>query len=103
MKVRIIPEDYPYDYYILKPIFTAMFAYLAKPNVQIDVHRPQVSGWDAVKKIDHFQEIIDKFPMVHLFLLCVDRDGHEQRRAILDELRGEDLANLLRPPRIPLG
>jgi hypothetical protein len=101
MKVRIIPEDFPNDSLILKPIFKAMFAYLAKPNVQIDVHRPRVSGWDAVKKIDHIQEIIDQFRMVDLFLLCVDRDGNGQRRAILDKLEAKT-RDLLRPPRLLL-
>jgi hypothetical protein len=101
MKVRIIPEDFPHDSLILKPIFKAMFAYLAKPNVQIDVHSPRVSGWDAVKKIDHIQEIIDQFPMVELFLLCVDRDGNGQRRAILDKLEAKT-RDLLHPPRLLL-
>jgi hypothetical protein len=101
MKVRIVPEDYPNDCLILKPIVKAMFAYLDKPRAQIDVHSPRVRGWDAVKKIDLIQEIIDKFPTVHLFLVCVDRDGHDQRRAILDDLESK-ARRLLRPPRVLL-
>jgi hypothetical protein len=27
------------------------------------------------------------FPHAHLFVLCVDRDGHEERRQILDSLQ----------------
>jgi hypothetical protein len=101
MRVRIIPEDFPNDHLILKPIFAAMFAYLAKPNVRIDVHPPRVRGWEAVKKVEHIQEIIDTYPTVHLFLLCVDRDGHTQRRMILDDLEAKS-RKLLRPPRLLL-
>ena len=99
MRVRIIPEDYPNDRFILKPIVTAMFAHLEKPSVQIDVHSPRVSGWDAVKSIDQIREIIAKFPTVHLFLRCVDRDGHRERRRILDDLESR-VRKVLPPPRL---
>src|SRR5207253_9063597 len=86
MRVHIIPEDYPNDHLILRPIFGAMFAYLDKPYVRIDIHSPEVKGWEAVKNLGHIREIIAEFPITHLFLLCVDRDGDSHRRKALDDL-----------------
>jgi hypothetical protein len=64
MKVRIIPEDYPNDHRILRPIFGAMFADLGKPHAKIDVHSPEIKGLEAVKNLDHIREIIADFPQV---------------------------------------
>jgi hypothetical protein len=98
MNVRIIPEDDENDHFILKPIFEAMFKHLGKPQSDVRIHRPKVRGWEAVKKWEHIEETISKFSTVHLFVLCVDRDGHEQRRGILDRL--ETKANqVLEPTR----
>jgi hypothetical protein len=96
MNVRIIPEDDENDHFILKPLFEAMFKHLGKPHAQVKVHHPRVTGWEAVKKWEHIEEILDRFPSVNLFVLCVDRDGHEQRRGILDRL--EEKANHILQP-----
>lgn len=96
MNVRIIPEDDDNDHFILKPLVQAMFKHLGRPHADIQVHHPRFTGWEAVKKWDHIEEVFDQFSSVGLFLLCVDRDGHEQRRGILDRL--EERANkVLRP------
>ena len=50
MNVRIIPEDDENDYFILKPIFEAMFRHMGKPQADVKIHHPKVSGWEAVKK-----------------------------------------------------
>jgi hypothetical protein len=86
MRVHIIPEGVRSDHFILKPFFSAMFDFLEKPHVRIGVHSPAETGWEAVKKASHIREIIGQFPTVHLFVLCVDRDGHDERRRILDDL-----------------
>jgi hypothetical protein len=86
MRVRIIPEDYPNDHLILRLIFGAMFAYLAKPRARIDVHCPEIKSLEAVKKLDHIRQIITDFPETQIFLLCVDRDGDPHRRKALDDL-----------------
>jgi hypothetical protein len=99
MRVRIIPEDFRKDHLILKPFFEAMFAHLDKPHVKIDIHSPEVRGFEAVKKFDHIREVVDDFPTVDLFLLCVDRDGDPHRRKALDDLEAK-VKKILRPPRL---
>jgi hypothetical protein len=96
MNVRIIPEDDENDHFILKPLFEAMFKHLGKPRADVRIHHSKVTGWDAVKRWEHIQEILDRFSTVRLFVLCVDRDGHEQRREILDRL--EERANRVLQP-----
>jgi SAM-dependent methyltransferase len=96
MNVRLIPEDDENDHFILKPLFEAMLKQVGKPHADVKVHQPDVTGWEAVKKWEYIEGILDRFRSVKLFVLCVDRDGHEQRRAILDRL--EEKANrILRP------
>jgi SAM-dependent methyltransferase len=96
MNVRLIPEDDENDHFILKPLFEAMLKHVGKPHADVKVHQPDVTGWEAVKKWEYIEGILDRFRSVKLFVLCVDRDGHEQRRAILDRL--EEKANrILRP------
>jgi hypothetical protein len=100
MNVRIIPEDDENDHFVLKPLFEAMFKHLGKPDADVKVHHPKVTGWEAMKKWEHIEGILDRFSSVRLFVLCVDRDGHEQRRGILDRL--EEKANrILRPTGRP--
>jgi hypothetical protein len=99
MRVRIIPEDFRKDHLILKPFFGAMFDHLEKPHVKIDIHSPAVRGFEAVKKFDHIRGVIDDFPTVDLFLLCVDRDGDPHRRKALDDLEAK-VQKVLRRPRL---
>jgi hypothetical protein len=99
MNVRLIPEDDQRDRFILKPIFEAMFQHLGKPHARVEIHRPRIRGWESVKKWETINEIIDKSQMVDLFVLCVDRDGHAERRMILDELEAK-ARKRLRPPRL---
>jgi hypothetical protein len=99
MRVRIIPEDYPNDHLILRPIFEAMFAHLGKPHAKLDIHSPRVKGVDAVKKQDHIRDIIEIFNNVNIFILCVDRDSDAHRRKALDDLESR-VQKLLPPPRL---
>jgi SAM-dependent methyltransferase len=96
MNIRLIPEDDENDHFILKPLFEAMFRYLGKPHADVKVHHPDVTGWEALKKWEHIGEVLDRFRSVRLFVCCVDRDGHEQRRGILDQL--EEKANRILKP-----
>ena len=96
MNVRIIPEDDENDHFILKPLFGAMFKHLGKTRADVKIHHPKFTGWEAVKKWEHIEEILDRFSLVDLFVLCVDRDGHEQRQGILDRLE-EKASRILGP------
>jgi hypothetical protein len=100
MNVRIIPEDDENDHFILKPLFEAMFKHLGKPQADVKIHHPKVGGWEAVKKWEHIEGIIERFSTVQVLVLCVDRDGHEQRRGILDALEGKAKRTLLPTGRL---
>ncbi len=89
MRVLILLEDDVMDHYILKPLFEAMLKHVGKPHATIQVHHPRVAGWEAAKKWSNIKRVIDQYSLVELFILCVDRDGHEQRRGILDKLEAE--------------
>jgi hypothetical protein len=91
MNVRIIPEDESKDKFILKPLFEAMLRKLGKGNARVKVHRPDPRGWPGVGQWKQVRQILNDFPDVQIFIFCVDRDGHEQRRGILDRL--EERAN----------
>jgi hypothetical protein len=99
MRVRIIPEGVQTDHLILRPLFNAMFGHLGKPHAKIDIHSPEVRGFDAVRNPDHIQEIIAEFPTVDLFVLCVDRDGEPHRREALNDLERK-IRKVLRRPRL---
>lgn len=90
MKVLVIPEDPTQDHYILKPVIKAMLEAVGKPraNVEICVN-PRLRSVEQAMRLDRINEIIDQYPLVHLFLLVVDRDGDEHRRARLDNLQTE--------------
>jgi hypothetical protein len=87
MNVIVIPEDETNDRFILKPLFDAMFRKLGKPNTRVEISHPDPTGWEGVKQWKQIRGILDDFPQAHLFVLCVDRDGHEERRQILDSLQ----------------
>ena len=87
MKVLIIPEDFRKDQYILKPLFERLFAGFARPNTKVVVcTAPLLQGVTEALKEDRIAEIIARYPMIDIFVLCVDRDGVVTRRARLDAL-----------------
>ncbi len=98
MNVIVIPEDKPNDELILKPLIEAMLRDLGKASARVEVCKPDPTGWEGVKEWDHLVQILQDFPIAHLFILCVDRDGHEERRQILDDLE-ERAKKILQYPR----
>src|SRR5271155_491479 len=88
MNIRVIPEDEPNDKYILKPFFEAMLKRLGKRDARVKIHPPNPTGWEGVKQWKQIQQILNDFSEAQLFILCVDRDGHEQRKQILNDLEG---------------
>jgi hypothetical protein len=87
MNVIVIAEDEINDRFILKPLFEAMFRKLGKPNARVGISQPDPTGWEGIKQWKQIRGILDDFPQADLFVLCVDRDGHEERRQILDSLQ----------------
>ena len=95
MKVLVIPEDHSRDGLMLLPIVRAMLKHLGKPNAKVDICRkPRLQGIGEALKWERLAEIIDQYRMTDLFLLCVDRDGIEARKAKLEHLEHKAAAIL---------
>ncbi len=72
---------------MLQPIVKAMLAAVGRPQARVEVCRDPLLGDVAqATNWERINEIIDIYPMVDLFLLIVDRDGEEHRRARLDNI-----------------
>ena len=90
MNIFIIPEDFRKDQYILKPLFFRLFRRLGTRSVRVRVCQdPLLGGIDEALKLERLREIIERYPMVDIFVLCVDRDGIVQRRQRLDQIEEE--------------
>lgn len=96
MNVLIIAEDDRNDRFILEPLINAMFRRLKRPRTEVDTHPIRNGGWEFVKQWEMIRGIIESNRPTNLFLLCIDRDNHQQRREILDRL--EEQANQLLEP-----
>jgi hypothetical protein len=89
VRVLVIPEDFRKDQYMLKPIIKAMLAEVGRSNAKVEVcHDPLLQGVRQALDWGRIEDIISRYPMVDLFLLCVDRDGESGRRTQLDTIEG---------------
>lgn len=101
MRVLVIPEDFTLDQHILKPIIQALFAKLGKPRTKVVVCQdPRLGGVDQATSWERLREIIDRYRMVDLFVLCVDRDGNEGRKQVLDNLEVQATTFLANPAKL---
>lgn len=88
MNILIIPEDFRKDQYMLQPIVKAMMQALGKSKAKVRVCQdPLLGGVDQALKWERIEEIIDRYRMVDLFLLCVDRDGKSGRKESLEKIQ----------------
>jgi len=102
MNVLVIPEDFRKDQYIVRPLVQRMLAEVGKPNANVRVcFDPLLGGIGEALKWNNIKEILDLYPMVHVFLLLVDRDGVPGRRQSLDSLETR-AANVLDESRVLL-
>jgi hypothetical protein len=89
MNVLVIPEDFRNDQYVLEPVIRALFKQLGQPNAKIKVCTdPLLGGISQALNRQRLREIIERYGMIDLFLLCVDRDGKAERDA---ELRQREI------------
>ncbi len=87
MNVLIIPEDFVNDQSILLPIVRAMMKELGKPKAKVEVCKdPRLRGHAEALSWEKIEIILNRYGMVDLFLVCVDRDGNVDRRASIDGL-----------------
>ena len=91
MNVLIIPEDFRNDQYILKPLFSRLFRTLGKPSVSVRVcQEPLLGGVGEALKSERMREIVERYEgEMDIFILCIDRDGDENRRQRLNHLEAE--------------
>ena len=96
MNVLLIAEDFVKDEHVLLPIVTAMMNDLGKDRARIKVCKdPRFHGTGEALRWEFIEQAIDRHRgMIDLFLLCVDRDGNEHRRAALDGLEKQANAKL---------
>ena len=86
MNVLVIPEDFRKDQYMLKPIIESMMKAKGKAAKVVVCKDPLLGGIGQALKWERIKEITERYRMVDLFLLCVDRDGDENRRNKLDAI-----------------
>lgn len=88
MNVLIILEDFVNDESMVLPIVRAMMVAIGKPKAKVTVCKnPRLRGHAEALRWEKIQEILERYGgMTDLFLVCVDRDGNEDRRAKLDGL-----------------
>lgn len=85
--VLVIPEDFTKDEHILKPLVQRILEDCGKkPTVEV-CRDPNFQGVHSALKIESLRrEVIERYPMVHLFLLFVDRDGQPGRKQSTDAI-----------------
>ena len=95
-KVLVIPEDFTKDEHVLKPVVEQILADAGRPNATVLVCRdPNFGGIGEALKIERLRkDVIERYPMVDLFVLLVDRDGHAGREATAARLETELTAEL---------
>lgn len=87
MNVLIIPEDHHNDQFILEPIIRRLVKDAGKPHARIAVcTNPRMRGVQDALSGATIQDIIETYPMVHIFVVVVDRDGKSARTGQLIDL-----------------
>ena len=90
VKILIIPEDFRNDQYILKPLFSRLFASMGRRSVHVRVCQELLGGVGEALKSERLDEVIQQYRgTVDIFILCVDRDGVVGRRQRLDRIETE--------------
>ena len=91
MRVLIVPEDSRNDKHILKPLFEALFRTIGKPRARISVcEDPVLGSVEEALKSSNLAAVTSRYRgKIHIFVLCVDRDGKRGRRQRLDQIESE--------------
>jgi hypothetical protein len=94
--VLVIPEDFTKDEHVLKPIVERMLEDVGRPNATVLVCRdPNFGGiGEALKEERLRKDVLLRYPMVHLFILLLDRDGNAGRELTVARLEATFAAEL---------
>ncbi len=92
MKVLVVPEDFRHDQHILLPLVEKLLGAAGFPRARVKVcNDPLLGSVEQALNKAELQGVIDRYPMVDLFLLIVDRDAKEGRSQQLRRLESEVL------------
>lgn len=96
MKVLILTEDFVKDEHVIQPIIEAMFKALNKPKTKVVVCKdPRFHGTSQALKWEWIRQALDRHRgMIDIFLLCVDRDGEQNRQTVLTALENQAAAEI---------
>ena len=101
--VLVVAEDFRTDRYILQPLATSLMAAAGRPQAKVRVMTdPLLGGVSQALDLVNLQTLVDRYALVDIFLLLVDRDGRTGRKEALNA-REEQLRDRLGPDRILLG
>ena len=86
--ILVVPEDFRNDRHILKPLFSRLFRSIGRPRAKVDICRDTLPGGvNETLKIQCIGEIVHRYGRTtDIFILCIDSDGNEGRRARLDDI-----------------
>lgn len=84
MNVFVITEDHTNDRLIILPLIKQMLVELGKPHAKVEVCRdPSLRGVRNATNWDRIKEVLNRYQMINIFLLLIDKDGDENRRRSL--------------------
>lgn len=97
LKVLVVPEDFTKDEHILKPLVERILEDCGwKSRVQV-CRDPNFQGVDAALKLKIWRaSVVERYPMVDLFLLLVDRGGKDGREDTVGRIE-QTLSSELQP------
>ncbi len=82
MNVLVIPENPKYDRHVLRPIMERMITSWLGLNARIDVDdQIPLGGISQATRPERLQDVIDRYEMVDLFILCLDQDDRTDESA----------------------
>jgi hypothetical protein len=98
MNVLVIPEDFPLDWHIVKPMIESMLRHLGQRKAKVEVcSNPRLQGVDEALKWERIRQILEmNRGYTDLFILIVDRDGDANRQKRLrwiEEQAGDFLSD----------
>lgn len=87
--VLVIPEDPTNDHYMLRPIVGALMRSAGKPRAKVQILTdPAAQGVEHMLSQEFLGLVAKRYPMVDLFIICVDRDGKPGREESLAHFTG---------------
>lgn len=82
MNVLVIPENPKYDRHLLLPIMERMITSWLDFNAWIDIeNQVPLGGISQATRPERLQDVVDRYEMFDLFILCIDQDDRTDESA----------------------